>query len=77
MKRVDLTTLYAICGDPSSHILEALSTTPVGERIEVLYRRGDEAVEESLKLLEESGIGRIESRSCNDVKCRAIIVRTG
>ncbi len=77
MKRVDLTTLYAICGDPSSHILEALSAIAPGEKIELLYRRDDETVEESLKLLEESGVGKIELKECDDAKCKVIIVRLG
>ena len=77
MKRLDFTSLYSVCGDPSSHIAEALSVTAPGEKIEVLYKKGDTSVEEALKLVEETGLASIEERSCDDGTCRAVLVRKG
>ncbi len=77
MKRLDFTSLYSVCGDPSSHIAEALSVTAPGEKIEVVYKRGDSSVEEALKLVEESGLASIEERGCEGDVCRAVLVRKG
>ncbi len=74
-KRLDFTSLYSVCGDPSSHIAEALSVTAPGEKIEVVYRQGDLSVEESLKLVEESGLARVEEKRCEGDTCKAILVR--
>ena len=76
-KRLDFTMLYSVCGDPSSHIAEALSVTSPGEKIEVVYRKGDMSVEESLKLVEESGLASVEEKSCEGEVCKAVLVRRG
>ncbi len=74
-KRLDFTSLYSVCGDPSSHIAEALSVTPSGGRIEVVYRQGDISVEEALKLVEESGLASVESKQCEGDVCKAVLVK--
>lgn len=75
VKRLDFTSLYSVCGDPSSHIAEALSITSPGEKIEVVYRQGDINVEESLKLVEESGLARIVEKRCEADTCKVVLVR--
>ena len=75
VKKLDFTSLYSVCGDPSSHIAEALSVTSPGDRIEVLYRQGDINVEEALKMVEDSGLASVEERRCEGETCRVVLVR--
>ncbi|AEM37901.1 hypothetical protein Pyrfu_0029 [Pyrolobus fumarii 1A] len=77
IKKLDFTGLYSVCGDPSSHLTEALASMAPGDKLEVAYRENDSSVKEALKLIEESGIAKIESVSCEKGVCKAILVRSG
>ncbi len=74
-KKLDFTTLYSVCGDPSSHIAEALATMTPGEKLEVVYKEDDSAVREALKLVVESGVASLESEECQGGRCRAVLVK--
>ena len=75
VKKLDFTSLYSLCGDPSSHIAEALSVTSPGEEIEVRYKEGDASVEEALRLVAESGLAEVREKRCEGGVCTAILVR--